>query len=65
MIKHLIICDYCNNKAKLKYNGEHWLPPEGWFDLWCPNLAQEAKQHVCPKCAPKKPKENKINEQKR
>lgn len=56
MEKHIVICDKCKTKADLKYNGEHYLPPEGWLELWDSNKAELIDQHLCPKCAPKKRK---------
>lgn len=43
-------CNACGRKAKLKYNGEHWLPPTGWTRMWDDNLAQTIDVHTCDKC---------------
>ena len=49
---HEYKCDYCLARAPLKYNGEHWLPPIGWTNLYDFNKAEHEKIHVCPSCRP-------------
>lgn len=53
MYKHLVICDSCKAKSNLSYNGEHYLPPKGWMELYDDNLARHTEVHLCPKCHPK------------
>lgn len=50
---HELKCDWCNKRTALKYNGEHWLPPTGWAQLWDDNKAQTEDEHMCPECRPK------------
>lgn len=50
---HEVKCDECKKKAPLKYNREHWLPPQGWVELYDDNLAQMVDVHLCPECKPK------------
>lgn len=46
-------CDLCGRKAPAKYNGEHWLVPVGWVQLWDDNLARTIDEHICSNCKPK------------
>jgi len=52
-------CDYCNTTADLKYNGEHWLMPKGWAQLWDEETARCVEVHICPSCKPKEKKASK------
>jgi hypothetical protein len=58
---HEVKCDSCEEKAPLKYNGEHWLVPVGWMELYDENEAKNIDIHVCKKCISLK-KGNKKNE---
>lgn len=51
---HEFKCDACKRKVTAKYNGEHFLPPDGWVQLYCDNLAEMTGEHICDKCRPKK-----------
>lgn len=53
---HQFKCDKCKTRANAYYNGEHYLHPEGWYQLYCNILARTVDLHLCPKCAPTKPK---------
>lgn len=55
MIKHEFSCDGsgCKEKVKALYNGEHYLPPIGWVQLYDENQAQCLDYHLCPDCRPK------------
>jgi hypothetical protein len=57
MLIHEVKCDYCGAKAKLCWNGEHFLTPKGWGQIYDDNEAQVLDQHICPKCCPKPKKE--------
>lgn len=46
-------CDTCNKRAKAKYNGEHWLAPQGWVQLYDDNKADMLDIHMCDVCKPK------------
>ena len=48
-----IKCDNCLIRVQPKFNGEHWLPPIGWVEIYNPDLAENTGQHLCPKCKPK------------
>lgn len=50
---HEFKCDYCNKREKAKWNGEHWLMPDGWAQLYCDKAATTLDNHACPKCLPK------------
>lgn len=53
---HEFKCDGCRKKVPAKYNGEHWLPPDGWMALWDPLQAECTDEHLCEKCRPRKRK---------
>ncbi len=59
---HEVECDFCGKHEPLKYNGEHWLTPEGWKTLWDDNLAQVTNEHICPGCWVKQKNKPKIND---
>ena len=56
---HEFKCDSCKTKVKSIWNGEHYLPPHGWVELFDVNFARATGEHLCPKCTPKKPKRSK------
>lgn len=43
-------CDNCLRKVKANYNGEHYLPPSGWIQLYDPNEARCKDLHLCEIC---------------
>lgn len=53
---HEFKCNYCGKRAAAKYNGEHYLAPNGWLQLYDDNLAHAIDQHVCDSCRPQKRK---------
>jgi hypothetical protein len=63
MTLHKVKCDYCSKQADLKYNGEHWLAPKGWLQMYDDDLAHTVDAHACPDCKPKstKPKKAALN----
>ncbi len=48
--RHEVICDHCQCVASLRNNGEHWLAPEKWTQLYDDNLACMKDVHICLKC---------------
>lgn len=52
MKKYLVQCDRCTNLVHMKYNGEHWLAPEGWVELYDDLNAKMLDKHLCPTCNP-------------
>ena len=50
---HKVKCDYCGKTADLKYNGEHWLIPKDWAQLWDDEKAHCVDIHICELCKPK------------
>lgn len=52
MEKHLVYCDHCRKNDYLQWNGEHWLIPEGWFELLS-RAARATRVHLCPFCIDK------------
>lgn len=52
MVIHQVECDKCGNIADLKYNGEHWLTPKGWVQLYDDNEAKMLDRHLCVDCNP-------------
>lgn len=42
-------CDSCKEVEEAKWNGEHYLPPDGWVNLHDFNLAQDVG-HLCGIC---------------
>lgn len=50
---HEVKCDYCGKQEPLKYNGEHWLMPPEWVELYDDQKARTLNEHICPKCRPK------------
>lgn len=51
MKKHLVICDKCKAKLNLKYNGEHFLVPQGWIEFYDENKGQMMGIHLCEPCS--------------
>ena len=54
-----VVCDECRRKEDLKYNGEHWLIPTDWVEMYSDQQAQTLDIHLCNDCKPvsiKKPK---------
>lgn len=49
-LKHTFTCNRCENKIDAKYNGEHFLPPEGWMELYDPLTAKTLDIHLCKRC---------------
>jgi hypothetical protein len=60
---HQVQCDYCKAKADLKYNGEHYLIPTDWRELFDDHRVYATNEHACPKCLP--PKRKKKDETKK
>ena len=54
-IRH-IKCDKCGIKVVPEYNGEHWLPPDDWAEIFETGAAMCTGEHLCPKCRPKRKK---------
>lgn len=54
---HQFKCDACKKRVDAIYNGEHYLPPEGWVDLADSNTTDFTGQNMCPKCVPKSGKD--------
>lgn len=50
---HQFKCNGCNRRVPAHYNGEHYLPPTDWVELWDDNKAEMTDQHLCPECRPK------------
>lgn len=53
MLIHEVKCDGCKTKAKLEWNGDNWITPPEWVDLWDDHAAKKTGDHLCPKCRPK------------
>jgi hypothetical protein len=49
---YLVQCDKCRTRQSMKWNGEHWLAPEGWAQLYDDFLSQDLNRHLCPTCSP-------------
>ncbi len=47
---HEFKCDWCLRRVKVTYNGEHYLPPQGWVQLYDPTTALTLDLHTCEKC---------------
>jgi len=47
---HEVECDKCKKRAPLKYNGEHWLTPDDWLELFDNKVY--SKGHICNDCNP-------------
>lgn len=50
MKQFLVKCDVCEAVAKLKYNGEHYLAPAGWYQLYDDEKSDPIDFFICPKC---------------
>ena len=48
----LIQCDNCTQRDHMKYNGEHWLAPQNWVQLYDDFNAKDLDKHLCPICNP-------------
>jgi hypothetical protein len=49
---HEFKCDACCKTVPATYNGEHWLPPHGWVEIFDIHRAQTTGEHLCEKCKP-------------
>jgi hypothetical protein len=49
-------CDHCGKREAMAYNGEHWLTPKDWAQLYDDKQAKCVDEHLCPECRPKKVK---------
>ena len=54
---HQVKCDLCGRREDLEYNGEHWLHPQGWRQLYDDRAARTVDQHICWACIPNPKKE--------
>lgn len=52
---HEFKCDSCKLKVPAKYNGEHYLPPHNWVELFDTNRSIATGEHLCNNCLPKTP----------
>lgn len=57
-------CDNCGKREPSNYNGEHYISPLGWYQLYCDHLAEVILNiHICPECVPFKIKKKLTKEQ--
>ena len=47
-------CDKCPKRARAKWNGETFLNPVGWTQLYDDVSAMTLDLHLCEKCSPKR-----------
>jgi predicted RNA-binding Zn-ribbon protein involved in translation (DUF1610 family) len=50
MKKHTVVCSLCNKESSMSYNGEHFLCPEGWYELYDDHKSIMSDIHICDKC---------------
>lgn len=50
MLSHEFSCDVCRKKKEAEYNGAHYLPPIGWFQLHDIHLSEKLNLHICGDC---------------
>lgn len=47
---HRVYCDKCKRSADLKWNGEHWLCPKDWTELFDEAEIGPLNIHLCQYC---------------
>ena len=57
---HEFKCNQCGKREPATYNGEHWLMPHGWGQLYDDAMAQTIDEHLCRFCRPR-PKKSKAS----
>lgn len=50
MKKHSVICSMCNKESDMKYNGEHYLCPVGWYEFYDDYNSKHTNIHICDVC---------------
>ena len=50
MKKYIVACDICKVETGMKYNGEHYLCPENWYEFYHDKSSRHTGIHICDKC---------------
>ena len=48
---HQFKCESCATAVNANYNGEHYLPPDGWHSFYCAYKAKVTDAHLCEICS--------------